>query len=239
MTLEPSSPLPLYHQLERVLAERIAEGRYRDGFPGDLDLAAEFSVSRGTVRQALERLARSGLIVRHQGRGSFVAAPLEYPLGRFYRFAHEMQVRGIPESSRVLARGVVRAPAAVAAALGLARGGRLLRIVRLRLAGDRPLLLETSHLPDDVGAPLRFADLSAGSMYDLLEESGVHLSRVTEEVHPVSLRAEEAEPFGLPSGAPAFAVERIALAGERPVEHRLVLAPGDRVTLTASWGNVG
>ncbi|MDQ1502534.1 MAG: GntR family transcriptional regulator, N-acetylglucosamine utilization regulator [Actinomycetota bacterium] len=239
MTLEPSSPLPLYHQLERVLAERIAEGRYRDGFPGDLDLAAEFSVSRGTVRQALERLARSGLIVRHQGRGSFVAAPLEYPLGRFYRFAHEMQVRGSPESSRVLARGVVRAPAAVAAALGLARGGRLLRIVRLRLAGDRPLLLETSHLPDDVGAPLRFADLSAGSMYDLLEESGVRLSRVTEEVHPVSLRAEEAEPFGLPSGAPAFAVERIALAGERPVEHRLVLAPGDRVTLTASWGNVG
>jgi GntR family transcriptional regulator len=239
MTLEPSSPLPLYHQLERVLAERIAEGRYRDGFPGDLDLAAEFSVSRGTVRQALERLARSGLIVRHQGRGSFVAAPLEYPLGRFYRFAHEMQVRGIPESSRVLARGAVRAPAAVAAALGLARGGRLLRIVRLRLAGDRPLLLETSHLPDDVGAPLRFADLSMGSMYDLLEESGIHLSRVTEEVHPVSLRPEEAEPFGLPSGAPAFAVERIALAGERPVEHRLVLAPGDRVTLTASWGNLG
>jgi len=239
MTLEPSSPLPLYHQLERVLAERIAEGRYRDGFPGDLELAAEFSVSRGTVRQALERLARSGLIVRQQGRGSFVAAPLEYPLGRFYRFAHEMQVRGIPESSRVLARGIVRAPAAVAAALGLARGDRLLRIVRLRLAGDRPLLLETSHLPDDVGAPLRFADLSVGSMYDLLEHSGVHLSRVTEEVHPVSLRAEEADAFGLPAGAPAFAVERLALAGARPVEHRLVLAPGDRVTLTASWGNLG
>jgi DNA-binding GntR family transcriptional regulator len=119
MTLEPSSPLPLYHQLERVLAERIADGRYRDGFPGDLELAAEFSVSRGTVRQALERLARSGLIVRHQGRGSFVAAPLEYPLGRFYRFAHEMHVRGIPESSRVLARGVVRAPAVVAGVLCL------------------------------------------------------------------------------------------------------------------------
>src|SRR5689334_20178366 len=195
MTLEPSSPLPLYHQLERVLAERIADGRYRDGFPGDLELAAEFSVSRGTVRQALDRLARSGLIVRHQGRGSFVAAPLEYPLGRFYRFAHEMQVRGIPESSRVLARGVVRAPAAVAGALGLPRGERVLRVVRLRLAGERPLLLETSHFPDDVGAPLRFADLSEGSLYDLLEGSAVRLSRVTEEVHPVALREEEAMPF--------------------------------------------
>jgi len=239
MTLEPSSPLPLYHQLERVLAERIADGRYRDGFPGDLELAAEFSVSRGTVRQALERLARSGLIVRHQGRGSFVAAPLEYPLGRFYRFAHEMQVRGIPESSRVLARGIVKAPAAVAAALGLGRGEKVLRIGRLRLAGDRPLLLETSHFPDDIGAPLRFADLSVGSLYDLLESGGVHLSRVTEEVHPVSLREDDAESFGLPAGAPAFAVERLAYAGERPVEHRLVLAPGDRVTLTASWGNLG
>ncbi|HVW31220.1 MAG TPA: GntR family transcriptional regulator [Acidimicrobiia bacterium] len=238
MTLEPSSPLPLYHQLERVLAERISEGRYRDGFPGDLELAAEFSVSRGTVRQALDRLARSGLIVRHQGRGSFVAAPLEYPLGRFYRFAHEMQVRGIPESSRVLGRSVVKAPAAVARALGLARGDKALRIVRLRLAGDRPLLHETSHLPEDLGAPLRFADLSVGSMYDLLEQGGVRLSKVNEEVHPVALREEEAEPFGLPPGAPAFAVERVALAGERPVEHRLVLAPGDRVTLTASWGNL-
>src|SRR5882724_3678231 len=151
MTLEPSSPLPLYHQLERVLADRIAEGRYRDAFPGDLELAAEFSVSRGTVRQALDRLARSGLIVRHQGRGSFVAPALEYPLGRFYSFAHEMEERGIPESSRVLARGIVRAPAAPATALGLRRGDRVLRIVRLRLAGDRPLLLETSHLPEDIG----------------------------------------------------------------------------------------
>jgi GntR family transcriptional regulator len=239
MTLEPSSPLPLYHQLERVLADRIAEGRYRDGFPGDLELAAEFSVSRGTVRQALERLSRSGLIVRHQGRGSFVAAPLEYPLGRFYHFAHDMQVRGIPESSQVLARGVVRAPSAVAAALGLGRGERVLRIIRLRLAGEQPLLLETSHFPDDVGAPLRFTDLSAGSIYDLLEASGVRLSRVNEEVRPVALSAEEAASFGLSAGVPAFAVERIALAGERPVEHRLVLAPGDRVTLTASWGNPG
>src|SRR5437763_16025104 len=114
MTLEPPSPLPLYHQLERVLAERIAAGRYRDGFPGDHELAAEFSVSRGTVRQALDRLARSGLIVRQQGRGSLVAAPLEYPLGRFYRFAHELQVRGLPASSRLLARCLVRPPAAAA-----------------------------------------------------------------------------------------------------------------------------
>jgi GntR family transcriptional regulator len=115
----------------------------------------------------------------------------------------------------------------------------VLRVVRLRQAGDRPLLLETSHFPEDAGAPLRFADLSEGSLYDQLEASGVRLSRVNEEVHPVVLRADDALHFGLPAGAPAFAVERLAFAGERPVEHRLVLAPGDRVTLTASWGDLG
>lgn len=99
MTLEPSSPLPRYHQLERVPAERIAEGRDRDGFPGDHELAAEFSVGRGTVRQVLEgwpgpdssSAARPGVV---PGRAAGVSP------GHFYHFAPDMQVRGIPESSR-------------------------------------------------------------------------------------------------------------------------------------------
>jgi GntR family transcriptional regulator len=237
MSLEPCSPLPLYHQLERVLMERIAAGHYRDGLPGELDLVAEFGVSRGTVRQALDRLTRSGLIVRHQGRGSFlVSGPLEYPLGRFYRFAHDMSELGIRESSRVLARRPVRTPAAVGRALGLPRNARSLRIIRLRLAGDRPLLLETSHIPEALAGPLQFADLSQGSIYDLLEQAGWRVTRVTEEVHPVALSADEAAAFGLTAGASAFALERLAIAGATPAEHRLVLGPGDRVTLTASWG---
>ncbi|MGH8975514.1 MAG: GntR family transcriptional regulator [Acidimicrobiia bacterium] len=237
MALEHSSPVPLYHQLERELAERIASGRYGDGLPGELELMGEFAVSRGTVRQALERLTRRGLIVRHRGRGSFVAPiPFEYPVGRFYRLAHELSERGIPESSRLLARGTVRPPARVARRLGLAAGARCLRLVRLRLAGDRPLLLETSHLPDGLAPSLLEVDLTHGSIYDVLEQDGVRLTRVSEEVNGVVLRAEEASRFGLGPGSPALALERLTWAGERVAEHRLVLAPSDRVTLTATWG---
>lgn len=236
-SLEPSSPVPLYHQLERALAERITAGDYGDGLPGELELVAEFGVSRGTVRQALDRLSRRGLIVRRRGRGSFVAPiPLEYPVGRFYHFAHEMSERGIAESSRVLARSVIRTPRRLTRRLEVAPETRCVRLVRLRLAGDRPLLLETSHIPDDLAGPLRHADLSHGSLYDVLEAGGVRLHRVTEEVRSVTLGRAEAEPFGLDPGAPALALERLAWAAHRPVEHRLVLAPSDRVTLTATWG---
>ncbi|HEY3240732.1 MAG TPA: GntR family transcriptional regulator [Acidimicrobiia bacterium] len=237
MSLEPASPIPLYHQLERALAERIATGRYAEGLPGELELVAEFGVSRGTVRQALDRLTRQGLIVRQRGRGSFIAPlPLDYPIGRFYRFAHEMSERGIPESSRVLAQGAVRTPSRVARQLAIARGARSLRLVRLRLAGERPLLLETSHIPEEFAPALLGADLSHGSIYDVLEHHGVRLTRVTEEVHAVTLTSSEAAPFALDPGAAALALERLAWAGDRAVEHRVVLAPSDRVKLTASWG---
>jgi GntR family transcriptional regulator len=237
-SLEKSSPVPLYHQLEQLLADRIAQGLYRSGLPGEPELVMEFGISRGTVRQALERLTRRGLIVRHQGRGSFVAPlPLEYPLGRFYHFAHEMSERGIAQSSRVLAAAPTRTPARIARRLRISGGSRSVRVVRLRLAGDRPLLLETSHIPESLAGSLLDADLSRVSIYDVLDAAGVHLTRVTEDVRAVTLGLKEAEPFLLAAGTPAFAVERLAQAGETPVEHRLVLAPADRVTLTASWGN--
>jgi GntR family transcriptional regulator len=161
---------------------------------------------------------------------------LEYPVGRFYHFAHEMSERGIPESSQVLARGIVRTPKPIARRLDLPPGTRSVRLVRLRVAGDRPLLLETSHLPEDLALGLLEADLTSGSIYDILEGVGVRLTQVTEEVRSVTLTPHQAEPFGLEAGAPALALERLAWAGDRAAEHRLVLAPSDRVKLTATWG---
>lgn len=236
-TLEPASPVPLYHQLEQLLVQRIEAGHYQEGLPPELQLVAEFGVSRGTVRQALDRLSRRGVIIRRRGRGSFVAPlPLEYPLGRFYSFAHEMSERGIPESSRVLALGLAPTPKHVAGRLKMRSGTQSVCVVRLRLAGDRPLLLETSYLPEGLAPTLLQADLTHGSIYDALGRDGVRLTRVTEQVHAVLLDADQAAPFGLDPGAPALALERLTWAGDRPAEHRLVLAPSDRVTLTASWG---
>ena len=78
MPLEPSSPIPLYHQVERALARRIEAGVYCECLPPQSELVAEFGVSRGTVRQALDRLSRRGLIVRRR-RGSFVARTTASP----------------------------------------------------------------------------------------------------------------------------------------------------------------
>ena len=242
MVLEPASPLPLYHQLALAIGERIARGDYETGeaIPGELELAREFGVSRGTIRQAMERLVRSGLIVRHRGRGSFVArGPIDYPLGSFYSFAHEMAGRGIEESSRVLLQRRTRPPAAVGRALALPPGATTVRIVRLRLAGRRPFLLETSHVPDTLAPSLLDADLSRGSIYDVLEADGVRLTRITEHVRSVSLDLRQAEVLRARPGSPGFALERLGVAGDVPAEFRHVIAPGDRVRLTATWGPDG
>src|SRR5579884_556612 len=226
---DAASPLPLYHQLERILADRIAREVYRDGLPGELELAVEFGVSRGTVRQALDRLARAGIIVRRPGRGSFVApVPLEFARGRLYRFNREMGERGVRGSSRVLERRSVPAPATVATRLGLDPDARCLRVVRLRLAGGDPLLLETSHVPEALAPPLVDGDLAGGSIYDVLESHGVHVTRLVEEVRAVGLAAGEAAHFGLRRGAYALALDRVVWSGDRPVEHRRGLAPSDR-----------
>lgn len=161
---------------------------------------------------------------------------MEYPVGRFYRFAHEMSEREIAESSLVLGRAVVRAPRRIARRLEIGPDTRCVRLVRLRLAGDRRLLLETSHVPEGLAPALRVADLTRGSLYDLLEAGGVRVNRVTEDVRAVTLSAGEAATFGLEAATPALALERLAWTRDRAVEHRLVLAPSDRVTLTAAWG---
>jgi len=242
VALEHASPLPLYHQLERALGERIARGEYETGeaIPGELELAREFGVSRGTIRQAIDRLVRSGLIVRQRGRGSFVArGPIDYPLGSFYSFAHEMAGRGIEESSEVLLQRRARPPAAVVRALALPAGVTTVRIVRLRLAGQRPFLLETSHVPEALSPSLLAADLSRGSIYDVLEADGVRLTRITEHVRSVSLDLRQADVLRARAGSPGFALERLGVAGDVPAEFRLVIAPGDRVRLTATWGQDG
>jgi GntR family transcriptional regulator len=164
--------------------------------------------------------------------------PLEYALGRFYRFNREMGERGVRGSSRVLERRFVPVPVALATRLGLDPGARCLRVARLRLAGEHPVLLETSHIPEAVAAPLIGADLAEGSIYDALENHGVHVTQLVEEVLAVGLDAGQAGHFALEPGTAALALDRLARSGERVVEHRLGLAPSDRVKLVVMWGSV-
>ena len=138
---------PKYLRIHAELRDRITSGQWPAGtsLPPQRDLAAEFGVSIMTLRQALQLLADDGLIAARHGSGTYVAARYDYDLGHLRSFAADLAAQGAEISTRLLATEIITPPEEVGARLG--SPGQVLRLRRLRLAGDRPLIVQTSYLP--------------------------------------------------------------------------------------------
>lgn len=234
--LDRHSPLPLWAQLLADLRARVAAGEFDERFPTDDELRREYGVSRQTVREAARRLQDEGVIVRERGRGSALAGSLlEQPLHTLYSLARTAQAHGLEEHSEV--RTLCRAPAGAAAPyLELAPDDDVVVVERLRYVGDEPLSLHRSHLPAARAKGLLEADLRTGSLYDALVACcGVRVTGGWERIHPELADAELRELLHLPADHAVLVVERLALAGDVPVEWRRSIVRGDRYAFRADW----
>lgn len=235
-SLDRASPLPLWAQLLADLRRRVAVGELDERFPTDEELRHQYGVSRQTVREALRRLQGEGLIVRQRGRGTALAGPpLEQPLGALYSLARTAKDLGLREHSEV--RAQERAPAGEAAEhLGLGSDEEVVLIERLRYVGDEPISLHRSWLPVHLAAGLLDADLRSGSLYDVLaERCGVRVTGGREWIHPEVPDPALRELLHLTPDAAVLVVERLATAGDDPVEWRRSLVRGDRYAFRADW----
>ena len=223
----PPTFRPLYGQI-RALIERALETREwapGEAIPSELDLAARFGVSQGTVRKAIEALAAENLLVRRQGKGTFVATHTEEKASNF-RFLRIRRNDGQPEYPRSrlvdLRRG--RASAATARALAIRTGDPLFILRRILEYGGVPAVLDEITLPAALFRGLTRARCAAypGSMYGFFEsEFGVRMLRADERLHAVAADAATAALLQVPAGTPLLAVDRIAYTyGDRPVELR-------------------
>lgn len=236
-SIDRSSPLPLWAQIVDDLRRRLLGGEFEDRFPTDEELTRDYDVSRQTVREAVRHLAAEGLVVRQRGRGSAVTHPtLEQPLHSLYSLASTMRASGIDERSEVLAAERRPAEADVAEPLGLKAGDEVVYVERLRFAGTDPIAWDRSWLPAQRAAVLLDADLSSGGLYDLLAaRCGLRLTGGWERIRPVIPEPGERRLLRLPASTAAFSIERLALAGDAPVECRRSLIRGDRYSLIAQW----
>ena len=217
---------PLYQQVKSVLLQRLVDGVWAPGslLPSEIQLAAEIGVSQGTVRKALDELAAENLLVRRQGRGTFVAEHDERRiLFQFFKLVPDHGERRFPESA-VLDVAVAAADAEESAALAIEPGAGVIRIRRLRALDGRPLILETLSLPDKVFAGLDRAGIP-NNLYSLYATSfGVTIAHARERLKAVALRDEEAELLGAAAGTPALRIDRVALSLDgSPVELRVSL----------------
>jgi GntR family transcriptional regulator len=172
----PASPtiayhpaVPLHLQIQRVLRGRIESGEWEAeaAIPTEMALAQRFGVSRTTIREALGALTRDGLIARYRGRGSFVRPARPRPDGP--RGVTNL-VLGYQAEIKLIRVETVPAPSHIAAPLGVDRGSRLTRFVRLELADGAPLAVAVNYMREDLGRRIRPSDLLRLSMLEFLRD---------------------------------------------------------------------
>jgi Transcriptional regulators len=218
---------PLYAQVKDLLVQRLASGVWKPGeaLPSEFSLAAELKVSQGTVRKALDELAAQNLVVRQQGKGTFVARHTpQRALFHFFHLVGDDGARALP-SHRVLALRNARATKAQAERLKLAAGTPVIALKRIRLLGGRPAIFERIVLPGSLfpGLVERVVDKLPNEVYRFYEEKyGVTVARAVERLKAVAATPEEAKALGLRAGAPLLEIDRTAYGLDgRPVELRL------------------
>jgi GntR family transcriptional regulator len=226
--LEASGPAfsPLYQQIKTLMTRSLQAGVWRPGeaIPSETELAARFKVSQGTVRKAIDELATDNLLVRRQGKGTFVATHAEAKVQfRFLRLTPDDGTSG-PMQRRFIDCVRRRAPARVARALHLHTGDATLQVRRLLSFRGTPVVLDDIWLPANEFKGLTAQRLGEydGPMYGLFEsEFGVRMIRAEEQIRAVAADAATAVLLQIRPGAPLLSVERLAMTyGDRPVELR-------------------
>ena len=224
----PEAPAfsPLYQQIKALLLKSLQAGEWLPGqaIPSEMELAARFRVSQGTVRKAIDEMATDNVLVRRQGKGTFVATHAEADTQfRFLRLTADDG--GAPMlQRRLIDCRRMRAPAEVARLLALKAGEAAVQVRRLLLARGAPLVLDDLWLPGTLFKGLTAERLEAwrGPMYRLFEaEFAVHMIRAEEKLRAVAAGADDAATLGVAAGAPLLSVERLSFTyGDRPVELR-------------------
>ena len=216
-----------------MLRHQIHSGAYDDGLPVELELAAEFSVSRNTIRAALSALKDEGLIDRGPKVGTHVAQRkydhrLDTLLGLKETFKTYGEVR-----NEVRAATAVSAPPSVAQRLRLDPGQQVVFIERLRYLGDLPLSLDLTYLTPDLGAEILTQSLETDDVFALIEQiSGQRLGSASLALEAISADAHSAAALQVPDGAALLMLERLtSLDDGRPVDLEYIRMRGDRITM--------
>jgi GntR family transcriptional regulator len=218
---------PLYVQIKKLLEKSLEAHEWRPGqaIPSETELAARFGVSQGTVRKAIDALAADNLVVRRQGKGTFVSTHTEERVSNF-RFLRIRANDGTDEypASRLVDVKRGKASAEIARLLELKPGDPVIVLRRVLEYGGVPTVLDEITLPAALFRGLTKAryDAHRGSMYGFFEtQFGVRMLKAQERLRAVTADAAVAEALAVEPGAPLLAVDRVTYTyGERPVEVR-------------------
>lgn len=244
-TAVPATPLPggrapLYSRLRQALRERVSSGEWLPGeqIPTIREIGDQYGVSRITVVQALDTLAREGLLVRWQGKGVFVSEPRdEGARGPLLSFSEAALRLGQLPGSRLLDLHSEPASSALQARLDLRVEQAVVRVERLRTLDGEPVAIQRTYIPEYLVPGLATADSQRlASLYRALsDEYGILPTNASESYEPTVLSSEQARQLESRPGSPALQVTRTAYDQYgRPIEYTTTVFRGDRTRVRMS-----
>ncbi|MFZ9818942.1 MAG: GntR family transcriptional regulator [Ilumatobacteraceae bacterium] len=195
-----------YHDIAQTLRARIVEGDLASGrlLPSESELSKEFTVSRVTIRRALEVLRDEGLIAARQGFGWFVTGdPVSQPLGRLGTIEEQLTQRGVKSERRIIDFGFEKATKRIAKILDC---DQVLRVKRVNMADDEPFAVVTVWCPYELGKNLSRAQVESSSFYNLIDRE---LGGATQTIGADLATTEEAKLLEIPAGSPVLSCDRV------------------------------
>lgn len=228
MRMRPESPTfsPLYRQIKSLILQALEAGEWAPGqaIPSEQELAARFNVSQGTVRKAVDEMAAENILVRKQGKGTYVASHND-PRSMF-RFLRLVPMDGDLSHPQSIPLDCWRAKAGQEASrmLGIELGAPIIILRRVLKFQGRPTVVDELYLPGDIYQGLTLESVQGwhGSLYSFFETRfGLRMIRAQERIRAVAADRQAAEVLNVSEGTPLLSVERVTYTyGDRPVEWR-------------------
>jgi GntR family transcriptional regulator len=231
--------VPLYVQISEKIREKIKKNDLEVGafLPAETELAEMFSVSRMTVRSAIDDLVLEGLLIRKQGTGTIVASKrVERDYSRLTGFYEDMKARGMNPSSKLLKIEEESASEYYAEKLMVPVGSPLFHVLRMRYVENNDIVaLHSLHISQHLCPWIADANLSRDSLYELYNKNDVPVEWGKQLVEARSASSEIAEYLDIEVGAPILYTERVSYTKNNvPLEHAVGWCRADRYTMNLS-----
>lgn len=231
MSVNRTIDVPLYAQIREALREDLARMEPGQSIPTETDLQSRFEVSRITVRKAIDDLVTEGLLVRQQGRGTFVQRPkLTHELNMITSWTEQLLAAGFTFRTVHLETEEIEPPKRIAVSLGLGPQEQVFALRRVRMVSEEPLTLMLNYLPARLVPGLGGKMAHRESLYEVLEKDyGLIAARAVDVVETRTATDEEAKRLRIEHWAPLLCVTRVSyLEDGRPLEVGLAISRGDR-----------
>jgi DNA-binding GntR family transcriptional regulator len=211
ISLDRSSPVPLYHQLADELRRAIAEGRLQKGgfLDNELELADSWQLSRPTVRRAIQELVAAGLLVRQRGVGTQVVNDELRPKVRLSSLFDDLVAKDRHPTTTVITHERVIADATVSTELGVTPGSPVVHVERCRFADGRRLAIIRNWLPVEVAGEITTTQLTTTGLYALLRARGVFPHYAVQRIGARAAAPTDAALLDLPPGAPLLTMHAV------------------------------